>query len=80
MLPTQLDSKSTVCPSHILRKLLVVDVSGANKYRPEGWAGKRVLVVGFGNTAADIAGVLVGVATHVYLSHRSGAIVVRFED
>lgn len=64
-------------PSHILRKLLAVDVSGANKYRPESWAGKRVLVVGFGNTAADIAGVLVGVAKHVYLSHRSGAIVVR---
>ncbi|KAJ5521625.1 hypothetical protein N7527_005740, partial [Penicillium freii] len=43
---------------------------------PERWAGKRVLVVGFGNTAADIAGVLVGNAKHVYLSHRGGAIVL----
>ena len=33
--------------------------------------------MGFGNTAADVAGVLVGVAQKVYLSHRSGAIVVR---
>ncbi|PLB48451.1 dimethylaniline monooxygenase 3 [Aspergillus steynii IBT 23096] len=43
---------------------------------PQGWTGKRVLVVGFGNTAADIAGDLVGVAKHVYLSHRGGAIVL----
>lgn len=39
--------------------------------------GKRVLVVGFGNTAADIAGVLAETAEKVYISHRSGAIVVR---
>ncbi|RJE19620.1 Flavin-binding monooxygenase [Aspergillus sclerotialis] len=44
--------------------------------KPEKWAGKRVLVVGFGNTAADIAGVLVGTAEKVYLSHRSGAIIL----
>jgi cation diffusion facilitator CzcD-associated flavoprotein CzcO len=48
-------------------------------YRPEQWAGKRVLVVGFGNTAADIAGVLVNTAKKVYLSHRRGAIVVSEE-
>lgn len=44
--------------------------------RPDKWAGKKVLVVGFGNTAADIAGVLADVAEKVYLSHRRGAVVV----
>lgn len=45
-------------------------------FRPEHWTGKRVLIIGFGNTAADISGVLVGKAEKIYLSHRSGAIVV----
>lgn len=45
-------------------------------FRPEQWAGKKVLIIGFGNTAADISGVLVGKAEKIYLSHRSGAIVV----
>ncbi|CAG8212709.1 unnamed protein product [Penicillium salamii] len=44
--------------------------------RPEEWAGKRVLVVGFGNTAADVACELAGTAEKVYLSHRNGSIVV----
>ena len=43
-------------------------------------AGKRVLVVGFGNTSADIAGTLVNIAEKVYLSHRHGAIVVSEES
>ncbi|KAL1953846.1 hypothetical protein VTO42DRAFT_2106 [Malbranchea cinnamomea] len=44
--------------------------------KPDSWAGKRVLVVGFGNTAADVTGVLADVASKVYLSHRHGAIVL----
>ncbi|KAJ5345342.1 hypothetical protein N7452_003346 [Penicillium brevicompactum] len=44
--------------------------------RPGDWAGKRVLVVGFGNTAADIACELAGTADKVYLSHRNGSIVL----
>jgi dimethylaniline monooxygenase (N-oxide forming) len=44
--------------------------------RPGDFAGKRVMVVGFGNTAADTATQLAGVAGEVYLSHRHGAYVV----
>lgn len=51
----------------------------ANKKRPGDWAGKRVLVVGFGNTAADIACELAGTADKVYLSHRNGSIVVSYK-
>jgi cation diffusion facilitator CzcD-associated flavoprotein CzcO len=35
-----------------------------------------MLVVGFGNTAADVACELAGKAEKVYLSHRHGSIVV----
>ncbi|OAL71578.1 hypothetical protein A7D00_4483 [Trichophyton violaceum] len=40
------------------------------------YSGKRVLVVGFGNTAADVTGLLADVAEKVYVSHRHGAIVL----
>lgn len=38
--------------------------------------GKRVMVVGFGNTAADTATALANVAEKVYIAHRNGARVV----
>jgi dimethylaniline monooxygenase (N-oxide forming) len=41
--------------------------------RPQDFAGKRVIVVGFGNSAADTATSLVGHASKTYLSHRHGA-------
>ncbi|KAH7394578.1 dimethylaniline monooxygenase 2 [Pyrenochaeta sp. MPI-SDFR-AT-0127] len=41
--------------------------------RPQDFEGKRVMVVGFGNSAADTATQLVGVAGKVYLAHRHGA-------
>jgi dimethylaniline monooxygenase (N-oxide forming) len=44
--------------------------------RPEEFEGCRVMTVGLGNTAADIATGLVGVAGQVYLSHRKGSYVV----
>lgn len=44
--------------------------------RPEDYVGKRVMVIGFGNSAADTSTQLVGIADKVYLSHRHGARVV----
>lgn len=44
--------------------------------RPEDFSGKRVMVVGFGNTAADTATALAKVAEKVYVAHRNGARVV----
>jgi dimethylaniline monooxygenase (N-oxide forming) len=37
------------------------------------FAGKRVMVVGFGNSAADTATQLAGVADKVYIAHKHGA-------
>ncbi|KAG9777500.1 hypothetical protein KCU88_g4528, partial [Aureobasidium melanogenum] len=45
--------------------------------RPEAFKNQRVMVVGLGNTAADVATVLVGTAAKVYLSHRQGSIVLQ---
>ncbi|KAJ4985411.1 hypothetical protein SVAN01_09071 [Stagonosporopsis vannaccii] len=39
----------------------------------EEFRGKRVVVVGFGNTAADMAAALANVAYMIYISHREGA-------
>jgi dimethylaniline monooxygenase (N-oxide forming) len=44
--------------------------------RPKDFANKRVMVIGFGNSAADTATQLVGVADKVYLAHRHGARVL----
>ncbi|KAF2128140.1 dimethylaniline monooxygenase 2 [Dothidotthia symphoricarpi CBS 119687] len=44
--------------------------------RPGNFKGKRVMVVGFGNTAVDTATQLAGVAEKVYLAHRHGAHVL----
>lgn len=41
--------------------------------RPRDYEGKRVMVVGFGNSAADTATQLVGIADKVYIAHRHGA-------
>jgi dimethylaniline monooxygenase (N-oxide forming) len=43
---------------------------------PQKFQNKRVLVLGVGNTAADTATSLVGIAQEVYLSHRDGAVVL----
>jgi dimethylaniline monooxygenase (N-oxide forming) len=45
--------------------------------KPEDFEGKRVMVVGFGNTAADTATALANVAQKVYIAHRNGARIVR---
>ncbi|KAF2033070.1 dimethylaniline monooxygenase 2 [Setomelanomma holmii] len=44
--------------------------------RPTDFVGKRVMVVGFGNSAADTATQLVGTAEKIYLAHRHGARVL----
>lgn len=44
--------------------------------RPSDFEGKRVMVVGFSNTAADTATQLVGIADKVYMAHRHGARIV----
>lgn len=43
---------------------------------PRDFTGKRVMVVGFGNSAADTSTQLVGVAGKIYLAHRHGARIV----
>ncbi|GKU21538.1 unnamed protein product [Fusarium langsethiae] len=43
---------------------------------PEVLVGKRVMILGFGNTAADMATELAPIADQVYLAHRHGAIIV----
>ncbi|KAK7416725.1 hypothetical protein QQX98_005051 [Neonectria punicea] len=44
--------------------------------RPELFKGKKVVVVGMGNTGADTAAALCGVADKVYISHNHGALVM----
>ncbi|KAJ8108380.1 hypothetical protein OPT61_g8212 [Boeremia exigua] len=44
--------------------------------KPKDFKGKRVMVVGFGNTAADTATALANVAEKVYIAHRNGARVL----
>ncbi|KAJ9145101.1 FAD/NAD(P)-binding domain-containing protein [Pleurostoma richardsiae] len=44
--------------------------------KPEVFKGKNVLVVGFGNTGADTAVSLAGVANKIYLSHRDGVLIL----
>ncbi|KAJ3958699.1 hypothetical protein N0V92_004689 [Colletotrichum tropicale] len=45
--------------------------------RPEEFKGKRVLVIGFGNSGADTAASLIGHAKKIYISHREGAYIPR---
>jgi dimethylaniline monooxygenase (N-oxide forming) len=52
-------------------------VSHSHDYRaPEGFAGRRVLVVGAGQSAAEIAVEVAGVAARTFISKRAGAHVV----
>jgi dimethylaniline monooxygenase (N-oxide forming) len=44
--------------------------------RPTDFTGKRVVVLGLGNTAADTSTTLVGHASQIHLSHRRGANLV----
>lgn len=46
-------------------------------FRPEGFDGKKVLILGLGNTGGDIADVLVGHASSISISHNHGAVIVR---
>ncbi|ETI19410.1 hypothetical protein G647_09243 [Cladophialophora carrionii CBS 160.54] len=43
---------------------------------PKLFRGKRVMVVGASNSAADTATSLIGIAREIYLSHRHGAVVM----
>ena len=43
---------------------------------PKHFQGKRVLVVGASNSAADTATSIVGIASEIYLSHRHGSVVL----
>ncbi|PFH59707.1 hypothetical protein XA68_11970 [Ophiocordyceps unilateralis] len=51
-------------------------IHGQSYRSPEQFAGKRVMVVGIGNTACDVALNLTGHASHVYQSYRRGRILV----
>ncbi|KAF7558843.1 hypothetical protein G7046_g5305 [Stylonectria norvegica] len=44
--------------------------------RPEAFDGKRVIILGLGNTGGDIADLLVGHASSVSISHSRGAIII----
>ncbi|KAH7157356.1 flavin monooxygenase-like protein [Dactylonectria estremocensis] len=44
--------------------------------RPKLFKGKKVVVVGMGNTGADTAAALCGVADKVYISHNHGALIM----
>ncbi|KAL7941259.1 flavin monooxygenase-like protein [Trichoderma barbatum] len=46
--------------------------------RPKNLNGKRVLIVGLGATATDIARGLVGIASQVSISHRNGCLVLPY--
>ncbi|KAH8886379.1 flavin-containing monooxygenase 9 [Thozetella sp. PMI_491] len=49
---------------------------GRDYKSPSSFENKNVVVVGIGNTSADVAVNLAGIASKVYLSHRRGALVM----
>lgn len=59
-----------------IEKFAGVSVHSQAFKRPEEYKGKKVMVVGFSNSATDTATQLVGVAEKVYLAHRHGSRVV----
>ncbi|XP_047560310.1 dimethylaniline monooxygenase [N-oxide-forming] 4 isoform X2 [Lutra lutra] len=77
-----------VCTGHYLNPRLPLEsFPGIHKFKgqilhsqeyksPEGFQGKRVLVIGLGNTAGDVAVELSRVAAQVLLSTRTGAWVL----
>ncbi|KIW41395.1 uncharacterized protein PV06_06957 [Exophiala oligosperma] len=44
--------------------------------QPELFKGKRVMVVGASNSAADTSTTLIGIASKIYFSHRRGALIL----
>ncbi|RMJ18789.1 hypothetical protein CDV36_001567 [Fusarium kuroshium] len=44
--------------------------------RPEAFTGKKVVVLGLGNTGSDIADTLIGYASSICISHNNGALVL----
>ncbi|KAL7921228.1 flavin monooxygenase-like protein [Trichoderma austrokoningii] len=46
--------------------------------KPDDAKGKRVLIVGLGSTATDMARGLAGIAKEIYVSHRNGCVVLPF--
>uniref|UniRef100_A0A8C0W3U4 Flavin-containing monooxygenase n=1 Tax=Castor canadensis TaxID=51338 RepID=A0A8C0W3U4_CASCN len=74
-----------ICSGHYTEKYLPLqDFAGITKFRgkylhsweyknPDNFVGKRVVVVGIGNSGADVAGEISRVAEQVFLSTRRGA-------
>ncbi|KAF2097362.1 FAD/NAD(P)-binding domain-containing protein [Rhizodiscina lignyota] len=51
-------------------------IHSAQFKRPEDYRNKRVLVLGFANTAGDTATELIGIAHTIYVAHRQGILVL----
>ncbi|XP_046286138.1 flavin-containing monooxygenase 5-like [Marmota monax] len=74
-----------ICSGHYTEKHLPLqEFAGIQKFRgrylhsweykqPDSFAGKRVVVIGIGNSGADVAGEISRVAEQVFLSTRRGA-------
>jgi dimethylaniline monooxygenase (N-oxide forming) len=86
---TQYFDKVVIATGGMVSKAHMPAVEGINKFagvsihsqafkRPSDYQGKRVMVVGFSNSAADTATQLAGIADKVYIAHRHGARVVGF--
>ncbi|KAL6788815.1 flavin monooxygenase-like protein [Trichoderma sp. SZMC 28012] len=55
------------------------EILNAHTYKsPKSFDGKRVLVVGLGSTATDIARGLAGRASQVFISHRNGCLMLPY--
>lgn len=59
-----------------LQRCIPREVIHAQASRPSDFKGKRAVVLGLGNNAADISTALVGHASKIYLAHRRGANLV----
>ncbi len=57
-------------------KMAGIAAANAANSRSSAYKDRNVVVVGIGNTSADIAVDLAGTAARVYLSHRRGALVL----
>ncbi|KAH7559856.1 dimethylaniline monooxygenase 2 [Bipolaris maydis] len=84
---TQYFDKVVIATGGIVGKAHMPTVEGMDKFagisihsqafkRPSDFKGKRVMVVGFSNSAADTATQLAGIANKVYIAHRHGARVL----
>ncbi|RAR12845.1 dimethylaniline monooxygenase 2 [Stemphylium lycopersici] len=81
---TQYFDKVVVATGGMVGRANVPKIEGVEKFggisihsqafkKPGEFEGKRVMVVGFSNSAADTATQLVGVADKVFMAHRHGA-------